>query len=56
MQACAEGNIKGGLKCGIWMWTGFVCLRVETRGGHCEHGNELSYAVTGCKFIDKLKD
>jgi len=32
------------------LWTGFICIRIETSGG-CEHGNEPSFFINGGEFV-----
>jgi hypothetical protein len=43
-------------KMGVRMWAGFICLRMSTSGGICEHGNEPSGFMRGRKFIDNLNE
>jgi hypothetical protein len=38
-------------KQGRWVLAGFVWLRVETNGGLCEHGNEISGSIKGRIFL-----
>jgi hypothetical protein len=43
-----EGNIKMGLKKFDGMvWTRFIWLRIGTRAGSCEHGNEPLGSIKG---------
>jgi hypothetical protein len=30
---------------GVWMWTGFIWLRIGTRGNSCEYDNKPSGAI-----------
>jgi hypothetical protein len=34
------------------VWTGFICLRIGTSGGPCEHGNEPSGSIKGGEILD----
>jgi len=34
-------------KYGGKLWTGFMCLRIETTGGLSEYGNEISGSIKG---------
>ena len=36
-------------------WTGIIRLRIGTRGGHCECGNEPSGFIKCGEFLDWLR-
>jgi hypothetical protein len=43
-------------KYGAKLWIGFVCLRIGSMAGSCEHGNESSGSIKGEKFLDWVID
>jgi hypothetical protein len=48
----ADGRIILKLMLCVRVWTEFICLRIGTCGGSCEHGNELSGSVKGGELVE----